>query len=50
MKNVNIMRGPLKNQIFRRGGSGKLIYRGELTKKGEGAWAISRFKFGGSSG
>ena len=47
MKNVNIMRGPLKNPIFRRDGSGKLIYRGDLTKKGEGAWTISRFKFGG---
>ena len=50
MKNVNIMRGPLKNPIFRRDGSEKLIYRRELTKKGEGAWTISRFKLGGGGG
>ena len=37
MKNVNIMRGPLKNPILRRDGSEKLIYRGEMTEKGEGA-------------
>ena len=49
MKNVNIMRGPLKNPIFRRDGSEKLIYRRELTKKGEGAWTISRFKLGGGA-
>ena len=47
MKNFYIMRGPLTNRIFRRDGSEKPIYRGELTKKGEGAWTISRFKLGG---
>ena len=50
MKNFNIMRGPLTNGIFRRDGSEKPIYRGELTKKGEGAWTISRFKLGGGGG
>ena len=47
MKNFYIMRGPMTNRIFRRDGSEKPIYRGELTKKGEGAWTISRFKLGG---
>ena len=35
MKNFSTMGGSLKNPIFRRGGSKKLICKGELPKKGD---------------
>ena len=36
--------GSLKNLIFRERFDEKPIYRGELPKKGGGAWTVCRFK------
>ena len=42
MKNFNIMEGPLKNPIFKRGGFPKnQCIRGNCLKRG--AWTLSRF-------
>ena len=46
MKNVNIMGSSLKHPIFS-GVPKKPIYKGELPKRGGGAWTVSRFEVGG---